>query len=42
VADEAKAQRVQRSAGDEGIRAEDIRRAPQTGVCIFVTEVRGE
>jgi len=37
VADEAKAQRVQRSAGDEGIRAEDIRRAPQTGVCIFVT-----
>jgi len=30
VADKAKAQRVQRSAGDEGIRAKDIRRVPQT------------
>jgi len=32
VADKAKAQRVQRSAGDEGIRAKDIRRVPQTTV----------
>jgi len=30
VADKAKGQRVQRSAGDEGYMAEDIRRAPQT------------
>ena len=29
---EAKAQRVQRSVGDEGVRAEDIHRAPQTGM----------
>ena len=32
VADEAKAQWVQRSVGDEGVRAEDIHRAPQTEI----------
>ena len=31
---QARAQRVPRSARDDGVRAEDIRRAPQTGTSL--------
>ena len=38
VADEAGHKRVQRSARDEGVFAEDIRRVPQTGWEVTITD----
>ena len=40
VADKAGHKRVQRSARDKGIRAEDIRRAPQTDWARKITTLR--